>query len=269
MVSDVYSVWSDLIEAICQLFLAALFLSFTYPGSSMKTITGIGNEFKEAAGDYLYLLERRYPQGSIIKMIGDRYRLNSVERSVLYRGISARKDAERRSARLLDTACLADRELHIDGFNVLITIGSYLNGNLVFISNDNIMRDASEIHSKVIHSQLIDKAILLLFSAIESIKPAGLFFYLDEPVSHSGEICHKIKELIDHYHYPGSASTFKSPDFQLKSLESGVAATSDTGIIDNCKVPVADLPKFVLSYHFRKEFLDIRNFISDDLPGFE
>ena len=45
-----------------------------------------GPAFADAAADYLFLLEHRYPQAAVLKLTGDRYKLSSLERSVLYRG---------------------------------------------------------------------------------------------------------------------------------------------------------------------------------------
>ena len=150
----------------------------------MKT-TGIGPDFTQAAEDYLYLLERKYSQKSILKLIGDRYSLNAVERSVLYRGVSSEADSLRRAAKLTGSDKLKGSELHIDGYNVLITIGSYLNGNLVFKSTDRLLRDASEIHGKVFRNELFNKAILLIFSYMQKNTPKSVHFYFDKPISHS------------------------------------------------------------------------------------
>jgi hypothetical protein len=221
-----------------------------------------GPDLFEAASDYLYLLERKYPQASLVKLVGDHYKLTAVERSILYRGISGRKEAASRERKII-AACLPENStLHIDGFNVLITIGSYLNGNPVFISNDGLLRDASEIHGKAFRTPLFDKAILLIFSYLDVTGISSVEFYFDEPVSHSGELCGKINLLIQQYNFQGHAHTYRSPDFHLKSQESGTLATSDTGIIDHCKLKVFDLARNVLEFHFRKSLPDIRNSIN-------
>ena len=100
-------------------------------------------EFKYAIRDYLYLLEKNYPQKGIIKLIGDRYALSGTERTMLYRGIATRENCLARKQKLALVKELKKASLYIDGYNVMITIGSYLNGNTVYISNDHILRDAS------------------------------------------------------------------------------------------------------------------------------
>ncbi len=221
-----------------------------------------GAAFAIAAADYLFLLERHYPQSSVLKLTGDRYKLNSLEHSVLYRGVAARDEARRRASKLAGPQSIAGNGLHIDGYNLLISLGSYLNGDFVFISNDSLLRDASEIHGKAFRSVLFDKAVLLLFSYLETLRPARVDFYFDKPVSQSGELCKKINQLLTHYGFEGRAITCQSPDYMLKTMDTGLIATSDSGIIDRCKIPVLNLAFGVLSFHYRKAFTDLRTLFS-------
>jgi hypothetical protein len=224
--------------------------------------TGIGTNFTQAAKDYLYLLEHKYSQKSILKLIGDRYALNTIERSVLYRGISSESESQRRTAKLAVPDELKGSELHIDGYNVLISIGSYLNGNIVFISTDKLLRDASEIHGKAFRNELFNKAILLIFSYLQINTPKSINFYFDKPVSHSGSLCERINILLEHYGMDGTATTLASPDHFLKTIGDGLIATSDSSIIDRSKTEIIDLPKVVLDFYYKKSFLDVTNYIT-------
>ncbi|HHN48821.1 MAG TPA: DUF434 domain-containing protein, partial [Bacteroidales bacterium] len=42
----------------------------------MKTLS---DNFLQSAADYLYFLNRNYPQKALIKLIGDRYQLSGTE----------------------------------------------------------------------------------------------------------------------------------------------------------------------------------------------
>jgi hypothetical protein len=222
-----------------------------------------GIHFTEAAKDYLLLLEKKYPQKAILNLVGDRYKLSGLERSMLYRGITTHLNARSHSAKQVGAEAIPGNQLHIDGYNCLISIGSYLNGNLVFLSNDKFLRDAAEMHGKVFRSILFDKAILLIFSFLDKLRPSGVQFYLDEPVSHSGDHCKKINELIAHYNLSGHADTYKAPDYHLKKIEFGLLATSNSGIIAKCLVPVVDLPALVIHYHYHKTILDICEYLNE------
>ena len=100
--------------------------------------------FQEAIVDYTYLIEKNYPRKTILKMVGDRYQLRSAERSMLYRGVCSRDESLNRKNKKL-AALPENAVLHIDGYNVIRTIGSYLSGKQVFISVDGFLRDAAEI----------------------------------------------------------------------------------------------------------------------------
>ena len=213
--------------------------------------------FREAARDYLYLLEKNYPQKAIIKIIGDRYSLTGTERTLLYRGLTTSNNKTRRAGLLWNVANIKQEELHIDGYNVLITIGSYLNGNLVFIANDNFLRDASEIHGKVFRTSLFDRSISLLLEYLKHIEIKTIHFYLDQPVSKSGELANKIHSLMQKAGFKGSSSTVASPDYMLKNLDDGIVCTSDSTIIDHTQRGLFDLARHTISHHFDPDFLDL------------
>ena len=95
----------------------------------------LSKNFGNAVKDYYYLLGRDYPQKATIKLIGDRYRLTGIERSVLLRGIVKKEIAFERKKKILKELTISNRQLIIDCYNVLITINTYLNGNFIYISN--------------------------------------------------------------------------------------------------------------------------------------
>lgn len=221
----------------------------------------LSDDFRAAANDYLFLLNRSYPQKALIKLIGDRYRLSGTERSMLYRGICASEHAQQRIGKLAEPALINPQPLSIDTYNALITIGSYLNGNTVFISNDHLLRDASEIHGKVFRTELLQRSLDLLFGFLMHYRPSTLRFYLDSPVSHSGRLCVQINETLAAKGLTGVAETHRSPDFLLKYQREGIIATSDSSIIDKTQLPVLDLPHHILRHHFKPEFYDLRGFV--------
>jgi hypothetical protein len=211
-------------------------------------------EFKDAVTDYSYLLEKGYPRKSMLKLVGDRYQLRSVERSMLYRGVCSTSEMllrQQKTLRLLH----APADLSIDGYNVIRTIGSYLSGKQVFISMDGFLRDAAEMHSSVLKEGLLDRIINLIFSYLKKQKIKSLKVFLDRPISKSGELAHLINRRLPEESISGSAQTEYSPDHHLKDIKAGVISTSDSAIIDNSQVKVFDLAKAVIEYHFSPDFL--------------
>jgi len=220
----------------------------------------LSENFKNAAYDYLMLLNKNYPQKAILKLIGDRYMLSGNERSMLFRGLAQVSLANERMKKICPPENLDGQPLAIDTYNVLITIGSYLNGNMVFISNDGMLRDASEIHGKVFRSQIVIRAMMLLFEFLKTTKVQEITFLVDSPVSHSGKLCADLNNLLHENKFHGSALTIQSPDFRLKEIAVGIIATSDSAVIDKTTQKVFDLPVNVLRFHFDPEFIDLRNF---------
>jgi hypothetical protein len=211
-------------------------------------------EFISAINIYKQLLEKGFPQKAILKLVGDRYRLGTIERTMLYRGICTDKDALLRKSKLTFIKEIKNKTIHIDGYNIFITIGSYLNGSPVFIGNDNFLRDASEIHGKIFKTELITRAIELTFIYLKRYKVSGLKFYLDQPVSNSGKLSVMLNKNIKRFKFAGISKTLPSPDFALKQIKQGIIATSDSSIIENCNVPVFDLARRVLYYNFKPDF---------------
>ena len=213
--------------------------------------------FAKAISDYIYFLEKDYPQKSVSKLISDRYSLNGIERTILYRGVTTRKNSIYRSSKLVTKEELINQSIYIDGYNVLITIGSYLNGNTVFIGTDNFLRDASEIHGKIFRTELFERAIVLILTYLKEINIKDAYFYIDKPVSFSGNLCLKINQHLEDFEIKGKAETCDSPDFILKHLEKGFCATSDSTIIDKSKVKIFDLARNTLSLYFKTRFVDL------------
>ena len=217
----------------------------------------LGNQFIEALKDYQLLLDKKYPQKSILKIICDKYQLSGTERSILYRGISHFKSAKNRRGKKLAAAKRVDQTIHIDTYNQLIIIGSYLNGSLVFIGTDGYLRDAAEVHGKNFRKKLLDRARELLFEYLQIIKPKEIKFYIDEPISFSGDLANQIRSSLKECKINGAAETFDSPDHILKKQRNGVIATSDSAIIDNSELQIFDLAFNTLKFHFDPDFLDL------------
>ena len=84
-----------------------------------------------AVQDLLYLLEREYPKKPAIELVGNRYRLSSEERMILFRGVFIRSTCENRTRKRSRSHGFTPQCCVIDCYNVFITIESYLSGRLV------------------------------------------------------------------------------------------------------------------------------------------
>jgi hypothetical protein len=213
--------------------------------------------FRQALQDYIFLVERKYPEKTILEMVSTRYSLNHFERSILFRGVTSIELAERRKKRLVTIEQLNNRTLHIDLFNVLFTIAAYLRGYPVYIAYDGFLRDASESHGSGFWRIHLDKSLFLLENHLNSLDFSTAIFYIDHPLESRQEIVEKIEELARIFTKKIEIITDLSPDHLLKAAREGVIATSDSVIIDKSALPVFDLPKFILEKAFHPEFIII------------
>ena len=221
----------------------------------------IDDNFNNAIKDYFYLLEKKYPQKAILKLIGDRYLLSGTERTILFRGITTKNKIISRRLKLATEAELYNQTLHVDCYNVLITIGSYLNGSTVFVGNDNFLRDASEIHGKIFRTELYEKSLSLIFHYIKTLNISEILFYLDKPVNYSGKLCQDINDMLKKENIKGKAQTCESPDFILKNVDYGFCSTADSIIIDNSNMKIFDLARKTIEFSFKPNFLDLTKIV--------
>ena len=144
----------------------------------------VNNNFKNAIIDYSHFLERDYPYKAILKIIGDKYLLTGLQRSILLRGITTKKKALYRKSKLILKKDLYNKSMLIDCYNVLITISSYISGKFVFIGNDGFLRDAAESHGKIKKRELLDKALELLLNYLKTLdlKEAIFFSWLTSSI---------------------------------------------------------------------------------------
>jgi len=217
--------------------------------------------FIDALKDYLFLLEKEYPQKATLKLVSDRYRLNTQERSMLYRGVVTEKQKRARRKNTTDQLP-TEGTLYLDGFNVLRTIASYLLGRPVFVAMDSFVRDASELHGKPLKTEWRLKAFDLVLKLIGN-RPLTLHIWLDAPVSKSGETAQLLNESLKKIGMNGLAETVASADHELKQVTKGMVATADSAIIESAHVPVIDLAQMVIRHFFSPDLVDLGKLVND------
>lgn len=218
-----------------------------------------------AIREYLYLMDHQYPEKASLKLVGDKHQLTRDQRTVLYRGICSRDNARARIGRLTDRGT---EHWIIDGYNVLLTILSYRQGNYVFRGIDRICRDAGAIFGKIRNQKIFSECMQLLADAIpKHVKHISL--YLDQPVSHSAEHKRQIIELISGKVADVQVELAHSADKAiLESQETrATLVTSDSAIIDHTDFPVKDLASEILKKSFHADLFDLSPYLDPDFFG--
>jgi hypothetical protein len=225
----------------------------------MKKFDLFSTNFINAIKDYRYLLDNKYPQKGSLKLVGDRYKLIADARTILYRGISSAGDSASREKKLINN--VKNKSLIIDAYNVLFVLINYTLGKYVFISSDNICRDAGSQFGKIQSSTLIEDSMDYLFDFIERVSPSGIIMFFDAPVSHSAKHKEMAKEKLKEKGLQGECFVVASADKEIMKTPQGVVATSDTVIIDSVDHKIIDLPRLILESKYSPPKLNLKGLL--------
>jgi hypothetical protein len=140
---------------------------------------------------------------------------------------------------------IRDKDLVIDGYNVLITIEAALSGRPLVLGDDGFIRDISGLSGNFRKTEGTAKALQLVLDVLKRIKPLRTFFLFDSPISRSGELAQEVRDRLKKEKLSGDAMAVRVPEKILIGFP-GMIATSDTAIIDRSK-RVVDLAGYIIS----------------------
>lgn len=201
-------------------------------------------ELEKAAEDFRYLLNRGYPRKAALELVGNRYGLTFDERHLLHRGVFSDADSESRRKRKIPIGKVRNRDLAIDGYNVIITIEAGLSGQPLIFGDDGFIRDISGLSGNFKKTKRTDEALQLILEAIKRVMPSQTLVLFDAPISMSGRLAQDVRDLLRKQGLLGDARALKVPEEILIGFP-GVIATSDTAIIDRSK-KVVDLAGYII-----------------------
>jgi hypothetical protein len=208
---------------------------------------------QKAAGDFRYLLNRKYPRKAALELVGNRYGLTFDERHLLHRGIFSDSDSRSRQKKRISIKEVQSKDFAIDGHNVLITIEAGLSGRPLIFGDDGFIRDISGLSGSFKKTETTEKAIQWIIHALKNIKPRQTLFLFDAPISMSGKLAQEVRGMLKKENLSGDAMAVKVPEKILIGFP-GRIATSDTAIIDQSK-KVLDLAGFILRKKTKLECL--------------
>ena len=197
-----------------------------------------------AAEEYRFLLARGYPREQSLVMVGNRHDLGKRERELLRRAVLAPERAEARRARLSLLKDLRGERVGLDGHNVIITLESALAGRDLVLGDDGVVRDIARAGGSYSPGGLTLEALGLILRTLASAKADGADFYLDSPISRSGELAATIREELGRTETGGTARAVPVPEKELKAYP-GIVASSDGELIEACQKPL-DLAGWII-----------------------
>ena len=189
------------------------------------------SRLKTAQEELHFLLCRGYPLKSAMTFVGNHHQLTVRQALAVARSTASPNSLERRKKRQLAPEAVKGQTVHIDGFNLIITLEVALSGGVLFAGQDGCVRDLAELRGTYRLIPQTGKAIELIRDALSRLEAGGVVFYLDQPVSNSGRLKQKIQEID--WPMPLAVDIVRSPDTLLKKLPCVV--TGDSVILDECE----------------------------------
>jgi hypothetical protein len=188
-------------------------------------------DLRQAVADLSWLFERAYAPTASLKLVGDRFSLKDRQRLAVVRAACSDEQKANRQSRVLAIESVQGQELLIDGFNLIITLEAALSGGVLMDCRDGCIRDLSSVHGTYRSVAETDKALKLVGEILELADPLGVTWLLDQPVSNSGRLAGRIRELASQRNWPWKVEVVMNPDKVLRESDR-IIITSDSNILD-------------------------------------
>ncbi|HEX8000964.1 MAG TPA: DUF434 domain-containing protein [Pyrinomonadaceae bacterium] len=186
---------------------------------------------RRATAELSWLLSREYALKSALKLVGDRYNLTERQRLAISRAACSDASLERRAECSLAVSNIGGQRLLVDGFNLIITIEAALGGGPLLVCRDDCIRDLSSVHGSYRSVEETEKAIRLIGASLAALNPLAVRWLLDRPISNSGRLAARIKELAHEQNWPWTIDVIFNPDAELAS-SAEIVVTSDSAVLD-------------------------------------
>lgn len=184
-----------------------------------------------AVSELSWLLSRGYQTKSALKLVGDRHNLRERQRLAVARAACPEEECERRRASRVSEADVAGEGLIVDGFNLVITLEAALSGGVLVRGRDGCVRDLSSVHGSYRAVEETERAILLAGDALGTLAPSSVLWLLDSPVSNSGRLAARVREVAAARGWPWEVRAEFNPDREIVNSDR-IAVTSDSNVLD-------------------------------------
>jgi hypothetical protein len=188
---------------------------------------------RQGVHDLSWLLGRGYAIVSAVKLVGDRWTLTERQRLAMRRAACSDEARTGRSVKRATASQIKDRNLLIDGFNVVTTVEAALGGGVVLRCRDGTYRDIAGVHGTYRQVAETVPALGLVGQTVCSLNPAEVRWLFDRPVSNSGRIRGTLLETAEQNGWNWVVDLLDNPDAELKA-SADIIATADSAILDRC-----------------------------------
>ncbi|WP_420575070.1 DUF434 domain-containing protein [Kordia sp.] len=192
------------------------------------------SKMREAIKDISYLLSRGFSEKSSVPLVGNRYKLNNRQQRAVQGMSEATHKLEKRAKSCLLPTQLTEKEVIIDGFNVLIMLESALSGAYLFKGLDGCYRDLSSVHGTYKKVKQTPEAIQLIANFLQENNVKKATWIFDKPVSNSGRLKTILSEFATQHKYNWEIILDNNPD-KMIAESNQIAISSDAWVLDNSK----------------------------------
>jgi hypothetical protein len=189
---------------------------------------------RRSVADLSWLLSRGYPAAASLKLVGDHSALKERQRLSVARAACSDQQRDSRERSRLPLESINGQDLLIDGFNIIVTTEAALSGGVLLRCRDGCVRDMSSVHGSYRSVAETDEAIRLIGEILIGAEPASALWLLDQPVSNSGRLAQRIREVAAEHNWPWTVEVVMNPDKVLRSSDQ-IVVTSDSNILDGVK----------------------------------
>jgi len=187
-----------------------------------------------AVADLSLLLSRGYSSLASLKLVGDHFALKERQRLAVARAACSDQQKELRNQKLLPLETIKGQIILIDGFNLIVTMEAALSGGVLVRCRDDCLRDLSSVHGSYRSVMETEEAIGLLGETLLAATPASAVWLLDQPVSNSGRLAQRIREMSIERDWPWNVEVVMNPDKVIRASDQ-IAVTSDSNILDGVR----------------------------------
>ena len=128
---------------------------------SNKIDNKINIKINDAKKDFKYLINRGYKKDYALNVVCNHYKIPKEDRLKIIRTTHTDEEIKTVKNKLVNIRKLFDKELNIDGYNVLIGIEAFLKDNIV-LCDDGIYRDFMGIYGNYKINPNTERALNLL-----------------------------------------------------------------------------------------------------------
>ena len=184
-----------------------------------------------ATTELSWLLTHGYTIKGALKLVGDRYALTERQRLAVSRAACSDRSKTHRSSSRVGMESLRGEEVIIDGFNLIITIEAALSGGVLLSCRDGCIRDLSSVHGSYRSVNETADAIIMIGEVLADAGAKSAAWILDKPISNSGRLAQRIRELAANRSWAWTVDLAFNPDAELIRSKSMVIS-SDGPLLD-------------------------------------